>query len=82
MHSAGSVNWSASSPKPGMFAVQPKPLPSNTFGANPSSVTFSTSPGFAPSTKIGPDTGLILPKSRSTTLCSVDDGPSWPAEES
>ena len=25
MCSAGSLNWSASRPKPGMFAVQPKP---------------------------------------------------------
>ena len=43
--SAGSLNWSASSPKPGMFAVQPKPD-----GLNASIVTFSASPGSAPST--------------------------------
>ena len=45
MFSAGSLNWSASSPKPGMFAVQPKPD-----GLNASIVTFSASPGSAPST--------------------------------
>jgi hypothetical protein len=30
--------------------------------------------------KIGPETGLILLKSRFLTSSTVDDGPSWPAE--
>jgi hypothetical protein len=80
--SAGSTNWSARSPKPGMFAVQPQAVPSRGCGAKLSSVTFSASPGSAPSTQMGPETGLILPKSRSITSCSVEEGPSWPAEES
>ena len=63
-----------------MFAVQPQPLPPSACGAKLSIVTFSASPGSAPSTKIGPETGLILPKSSADTSASLDDGPSWPAE--
>ena len=60
-----------------MFAVQPKPD-----GLNASMVIFSASPGSAPSTKIGPVTGLILPKSIAATSSTVESGVSWPAEES
>ena len=77
MFSAGSLNWSASSPKPGMFAVQPKPD-----GLNASIVTFSASPGSAPSTKIGPVTGLTLPKSSLATSATVLSAVSWPPEAS
>ena len=63
-----------------MFAVQPQPRPPSGRGAKLSSVTLSASPGSAPSTQIGPDTGLILPKSSVATSATVEDGPSWPAE--
>src|SRR5699024_8774956 len=55
---AGSLNESASRPKPGIFAVHPKPE-----GLNSSIVTSSVSPGAAPSIKTGPVTGLSLLKS-------------------
>ncbi len=58
-----------------MLAVQPKPD-----GEKLSIVTLSASPGSAPSTKIGPVTGLIRPKSSVPTSATVEDGPSWPAE--
>ena len=73
--SAASVNWSASRPKPGMFAVQPKPE-----GLKLSMVIFNASPGSAPSTKIGPFTGLILPKSSVLTSFTVLSAVSCPAE--
>ena len=73
--SAGSLKSSASRPKPGMLAVQPKPE-----GLKLSIVTLTASPGSAPSMKIGPLTGLILPKSSVATSATVLDGPSWPAE--
>ena len=41
---AGSLNWSASRPNPGIFAVQPQPE-----GPNSRSVTLMASPGSAPS---------------------------------
>src|SRR5690606_24996667 len=78
--SAASVNWSASRPKPGIFAVQPQPRPSRACGAKLLNVTFTASPGSAPSIQTGPETGLILPKSSVLTSATVDCGPSWPAE--
>ena len=60
-----------------MLAVQPNPE-----GANDSTVTFSTSPGSAPSMYTGPVTGLTLLKSSALTLSTVEPSPSWPAEES
>ena len=60
-----------------MFAVQPQPD-----GVNDSSVTFSTSPGCAPSMNTGPVTGLILLKSSRLTFSTVEVGVSWPADES
>lgn len=65
-----------------MLAVQPHAVPSRSCGAKLSSVTLIASPASAPSTQTGPETGLILPKSRATTSATVLDGPSWPAEES
>ena len=73
MFSAGSLKSSASRPKPGMFAVQPKPD-----GLNISIVTFSASPGSAPSTKIGPVTGLTLAKSSLATSATVLSAFNWP----
>src|SRR5262245_19384019 len=66
---AGSGNWSASRPKPGMLAVQPQPD-----GAEESSVTLIASPGSAPSTWMGPATGLTLPKSSLAISATVDSG--------
>ena len=57
-----------------MFAVQPKPD-----GAKLSMVIFSASPGSAPSTKIGPETGFTFEKSSVPTSATVEDGPKWPA---
>src|SRR5262245_10720196 len=48
---AGFGNSSASSPKPGMIAVQPQLA-----GSNASRSTWSASPGSAPATAIGPTT--------------------------
>ena len=73
MCSAGSVNWSASSPKPGMFAVQPTPV-----GSKSPKVIFSASPGSAPSTKTGPVTGLTLEKSSVATSAAVLPGVKCP----
>src|SRR6478609_3843744 len=73
MCSAGSGNWSASKPKPGMLAVQPKPD-----GLNSWTVTLSASPGFAPSTKTGPVTGFTLAKSILATSATVLVGENWP----
>ena len=73
MCSAGSVNWSASSPKPGMFAVHPAPE-----GVKSPKVIFTASPGSAPSMKTGPVTGFTLEKSSVATSAAVLSGPKWP----
>src|SRR5882724_3072203 len=73
----GSLNWSVSRPKPGMFAVQPQPE-----GANDSSVTLIASPGSAPSTYTGPATGLTRAKSSLGTSATVDVCVICPAEAS
>jgi hypothetical protein len=65
--SAASLKSSANSPKPGIFAVHPQPD-----GANDSSVALSTSPGSAPSMKMGPETGLTWAKSIRPTSATVD----------
>src|SRR3546814_732588 len=75
--SAGSLNWSASRPKPGMLAVQPQPE-----GVRPRIVTLIASPGSAPSTWTGPVTGFTLPKSSFARSASVDFAESWAPEES
>ena len=75
--SAGSANWSASRPKPGMLAVQPNPD-----GMKSPIVTLMASPGSAPSIRIGPTTGLIRPKSSAATSATVLVGVSWPSDES
>src|ERR1700728_4081706 len=71
--SAAALNSSASRPIPGMFAVHPQPE-----GSKPRSVTLSTSPGRAPSMKIGPHTGLIRPKSMRPTSPTVEAEDSCP----
>src|SRR3954467_14651551 len=73
---AGSLNWSVSRPKPGMFAVQPQPQ-----GLKSTSVTLMASPGSAPSMAIGPKTGLTREKSRLGMSFAVQLGVIWPAEE-
>ncbi len=77
MWSAGSGNWSASRPKPGMLAVQPTPD-----GMNLRKVIFTASPGSAPSMKTGPVTGLTLAKSSVATSATVELRLKWPAPES
>jgi hypothetical protein len=52
-----------------MLAVQPQPE-----GAKDSSVTLITSPGSAPSTWMGPATGLTLPKSSLAMSATVESG--------
>src|SRR6516165_8296366 len=57
-----------------MFAVHPQPL-----GVKSSSVTLMASPGAASSTKIGPETGLTLPKSSLAISATVEFAVScWP----
>src|SRR5476649_2450182 len=73
MRKAGSVKRSASRPKPGMFAVQPHVSTSSSRIS-----TTSASPGFAPSTKIGPVTGLTRPKS-SVVSSLADESEELPA---
>src|SRR6188508_3454045 len=66
---AGSLNWSASRPKPGIFAVQPQPQ-----GLKSTRVTLIASPGSAPSIAIGPRVGFTLEKSRRATSLAVQSG--------
>src|SRR5471032_1045437 len=75
--SFGSLNWSASRPKPGILAVQPQPD-----GLNESTFILSASPGCAPSTKTGPVTGLTSEKSSFVTSAVVEVGVSWPHDGS
>ena len=75
--SHGSGNSSARSPKPGIWAVQPKSP-----GTISRRSTWRTSPGRAPSTKIGPETGLTRSKSSVRTVSSVAPGRICPAEAS
>src|SRR5690606_20631798 len=74
---AGSLNWSASRPKPGMFAVQPQPQFSK-----PRKVMRKASPGSAPSTSMGPRVGLILPKSSRARSSAFQSGVIWPQDGS
>ena len=60
-----------------MLAVQPKPD-----GLNASIVTFNASPGSAPSTKIGPVTGLTLAKSSFGTSATVLSAVNCPPDKS
>ncbi len=77
MFSQGSGNSSASSPKPGMIAVQPQSL-----ACMPCSCTSSVSPGRAPLTYTGPVTGLTFAMSIFGTSSWVDVGVSCPPEAS
>jgi len=67
---------SASSPKPGMFAVQPQVSTSMA-----TTSTTRTSPGSAPSIAMGPVTGLTLAKSSAATSGFVECLASWPPDE-
>ena len=60
-----------------MLAVQPQPD-----GPNDRMLTFSASPGSAPSTRTGPVTGFTLPKSSAARSASVEAGDSWAPDES
>ena len=75
--SAGWENRSARRPKPGMLAVQPQPE-----GWKRRIVTFSASPGSAPSTNTGPVTGLTRAKSTCATSAAVLSLVSCPPEAS
>ena len=67
IRSQGSGNSSASSPKPGMIAVQPQSR-----GSHSRISTASVSPGRAPLHDTGPDTGLTWEKSRLATASMPD----------
>ena len=60
-----------------MLAVQPVPE-----GMKRRNDTFRASPGSAPSTKTGPVTGLMRPKSSPARSAAVAPGPSWPPDAS
>ena len=70
IRSQGSGNSSASSPKPGMIAVQPQ-----SGGSELEQLDGERVSGSAPLTKIGPLTGLTLPKSRAATASAVEVRP-------
>ncbi len=70
MRSHGSGNSSASSPNPGMIAVQPQSP-----GRSSRISTASTSPGLAPFTATGPLTGLTWLKSRFVTASTPESLP-------
>ena len=78
--SHGSVNSSASRPKPGISAVQPQSC-----GRNSTISISSTSPGEAPLTNTGPLTGLTCVKSSFSTsaapevavICSSEASRTW-----
>jgi hypothetical protein len=57
-----------------MFAVQPQAVPSRSCGAKLSERDLQRIAGLGSLDRDGPETGLILPKSRSITSCSVEDG--------
>ena len=60
-----------------MIAVQPQPL-----GSKARIVTFSASPGSAPSIRTGPVTGFTFSASIASTSAAVESGPIWPFEAS
>ena len=77
MRSQGSGNSSASRPKPGISAVQPQSR-----GASSRMSTWSTSPGAAPRTSTGPDTGFTCEKSRPATASAPESRSICPSEAS
>src|SRR6202051_4058538 len=74
---AKSGKSAASSPKSGKTPVQPQPEVSK-----PSNVTFSVSPGSAPSTYTGPAIGLIRSGSSVASSPTVDLAVIWPPSAS
>ena len=77
IRSAGSGKSSASSPKPGMLAVQPQSA-----GEKSSSSISSVSPGSAPSTPMGPFTWSTRVKSRFARSSTVEPEVIWPHDAS
>jgi hypothetical protein len=72
-HERGVRDWSPGGRRPNVWPSSPSPAPPAP-GGETSMVTLIASPARAPSTKIGPETGLILPKSspvRHSRACST-----------